>query len=346
MAFDILGRVIALSPASLTVREQARLAQNPNELRWRDIFPVQDADTSVLKQIETVDFRPVADFREWNADGRTIPEVLGPQVELEMVPISANHPIDEKRLQKLSERAPDLAELVNRGVIADVDAWAGRLADAVDRHIERAAFECWALNQITAMDPKTGSTVTVSRGVAGARYVTEGTAWATVANAYDRLLFHLGEAQRLMGSVGPVRMRRATYATVVADAPTGPGAVRPTVANVADRLSEEGFGEITIIIDERTIDVWTDGGSAYTSTALIPTGRVLFSPASGVVGRTYNVPLVRAASQVGNDKRVNLRDVVIWYTTQNEGKTLKIIGERLALPVTTEQSTYVVNAIT
>lgn len=346
MPFDYLARIESLSPAALTVREQARLAQNPNELRWRDIFPRTDADDISINSLTAADYRPAADFREWNADGREIPEVLGPRVTAEMVPISATHHIDERRLQKLRQANPRISQLVTDGVIADVNTWPTKLADAVDRAIEKAAFQVWATNSFTVMDPKTGSTITLARGVSASRYVTEGTAWATVANSYDRLLFHLGEAQRLMGSVGVVRLRRATWAEVVKDAPAGPNALRPTVANVADRLSEEGFGTITVVIDERAHDAFTDGGSVTAATNYIPTGKVLFQPAGGGVGNTHFAAVTRAYDYVAQDQRANLRDVVILHMPVNDGKTYKLEAEAIALPLTNEQTTYVVDAIT
>lgn len=345
MAFEILDRIDRLSPANLTIREQTRLAENPNDLRWRAIAPRVDANGIKISQLSGVDFRPVADFREWNADGREIPEVLGPLTEMEMVPITATHRIGEKRLTELRMPNPSIQQLLTDGIVADVDRWPTLLADAVDRRIEKTFFQGWSLNQFTVMDPKTGSTITVSLGFSSSRYITEATIWSDAGtNAYDRLLFHLGEAQRLMGSVGAVRMRRAPLNEVVKDAPTGNGLIRPTVANIADRLSEEGFGQITIIVDERTHDAWTDGGSAYSSTPYIATGRVLFQPANGIVGRTHFAPVVRAYDHVARDQRANLRDVVVFHSPQNNGKNLLIEAEAIAFPLPDEQFTYVVNA--
>lgn len=345
MLFDFLARIESLSPAALTVREQARLQLNPNEVRWRDIAPRRDADDITISALEQVDYRPTAEFRDWNADGREIPEVFGPKVAVEMSPITATKHIDERRLQKLRQVNPRIPQLVTDGIIADVQSWPSRLSDAVDRRIEKALFQQWATNSMTVMDPKTGSTVTVPRGIAGARYVTEGTAWNVVANAYTRLLYHLGEAQRLMGSVGAVRMRRATALEVIADAPTGIGGVAPTLMDVSDRIAREGFGQVTLIIDERTHDAFTDGGSASTSTAYIPTGKVLFQPASGRIGAVHFAPVTRAYEYVAQDQRANLRDIVVLYSPQNNGKTLLIEGEAIAIPLVEEQSTYVVDAL-
>lgn len=353
MAFDFLAQIDKLSAANLTIREQTRLQENPLDLRWRAIFPPVDAPSIKLSELSIADFRPIGGRREWNADGREVVEKLGPRRDYEMVPINPTHHIDEKRLQLLREPGATLApgvvaQLTQAGIVATVDRKATQLTDAVDRQIERDAFEIWANNQLTVMDPKEGSTVTVAMGFDALRYVTEGTAWATVANAYDRLLFHMGEAVRFMGSVGVIRMRRATLNEVVKDAPTGNGLIRPTVANIEDRLSEEGFGEVTIVVDERTYDAWTDGGSAHTATAYIPTGKVLFQPAGGRVGNTYFAPVTRAYDYMNAEaiRRVNLNNTVVIHGEKNQGKTLVIEAQANALPMPIEQFVYVVNAIT
>lgn len=353
MAFDFLAQIDKLSIANLTVREQTRLMENPLDLRWRAIFPPVPTDSIKISEISIADFRPIGGRREWNADGREIVEKLGPRRDYEMVPINPTHKIDEKQLQLLREPAATLApgvvnQLTQSGIVATVDRWSTRLSDAAERQVERDAFEIWANNQLTVMDPKEGSTVTVAMAFDALRYVTEGTAWASVANAYDRLLFHLGEAVRFIGSVGVVRMRRATANEVVKDAPTGPNALRTTIANLEDRLSEEGFGEVTIAIDERTYDAWTDGGSAHTATAYVPTGKVLFQPANGQVGQTHFAPVTRAYDYMNSEsvKRVNLNDIVIIYGEKNQGKTLVIEAQANAIPMPIEQYVYVVNAIT
>jgi hypothetical protein len=344
MPFDMLGKVEALTPTNLTIREQARLAQNPNETRWRSHAPTVDADDINISSIETVDFRPAADYRAWNADGREIHEQLGPRLDYEIKPMTATHHIDERRLQKLASPAPEMRALIDRGVIADVNAWPTRLANAIDWGFERAFFQGWCLNTYTVMDPKTGSTVTVARGIAGARYVTEGTAWSGVVDAWARLMFHIGEAQRLFGRpVGGFRIHRSDLAYVIADAPNFGDGTDVNFGNIDTALSQQGFGPIRAVIDDRTFDGYTDGGSAYTAQSVLPQGRVAFFPSNGIVGSTPVVPCVRAYDHVDRDRRVNFRDVVTFYTPQNNGKTLLIEAERIGLPVPSEQFTYVVN---
>lgn len=344
MPFDFLGKVAALTPTNLTIREQARLAQNPNETRWRSHAPTVDADSTDLSQIETVDFRPAADYRAWNAQGREIHEVLGPRLQYSIKPMTATHHIDEERLQKLASPAPEMRQLIERGVIGDVNTWPTRLANAVDWGFERAFFQGWCLNTYTVMDPKTGSTVTVARGISSSRYVTEGTAWSGAVNAWDRLIFHIGEAQRLFGRpVGGFRIHRSDLAYVIADAPAFGDGTIVNFGNIDTALSQQGFGPIRAVIDDRTFDGYTDGGSAYTSQLVLPQGRVAFFPANGIVGSTPVVPVVRAYSYVDQDRRVNFRDVVILRTPLNEGRTLLLEAERIGLPVPSEQFTYVIN---
>jgi hypothetical protein len=345
--FEWLAKIAALTPANLTIREQARLAENPLDLRYQAIFPRVPAPSVKISELSTVDFRPVGGRRDWNAQGREIVEKLGNLRDVEMVPINPTKHIDERRLQMLRERGQGIDELIRRGIMHDVNTWPTVLTDACERQLERDAFEAWATNQITVYDPKTDKTVTVSLGIDAARYVTEATAWSNGAvNAYDRLLFHLGEAQRLMGSVGVVRMRRATANEVVKDAPIGANNVRPTIANLQDRLSEEGFGAITIVLDERTYDEYTDGGSATTTKNYVPAHKVLFQPASGIVGQTHVAPVTRAYDYLstGQIQQGAANGVVVLLTPKNEGKTLLIEAQENALSLPTEQSTYVVDA--
>jgi hypothetical protein len=344
MPFDFLAKVESLTLTNLTIREQARLAQNPNETRWKSHAPTRDVDSVDLNEIETIDFRPVADYRSWNAQGREIHEKLGPRFSFSMKPMTATHHIDEERMQKLASPAPEMRQLIERGVIADVNTWPTRLANAVDWGFERAFFQGWVLNTYTVMDPVSGTTVTVARGINSARYVTEGTAWSGAVNAWDRLLFHIGEAQRLFGTaVGGFRIHRSDLAYVIADAPAFGDGTIVTWGNIETALSQQGFGPIRAVIDDRYYDPYNDGGSATTNTLILPQGRVAFFPASGIVGSTPVVPVVRAYNYVDQDRRVNFRDVVILRTPLNEGRTLLLEAERIGLPVPSEQFTYVIN---
>lgn len=342
MALNVLATLQALSPANLTVRETARLAENPLDLRYQGIFPNLASDSIRLREITNVDFRPVGGRREWNAQGREIHEVIGPVVDATMIPINPTHHIDEERMQLLRE--PGVQALVARGLAKDVDRWATTLADVAERQTERDAFETWFTNALSVKDTKTSASVTVSAGVATDRYVTEGTAWSDASvNSYDRTLFHIGEYIRKAGSIGGIRMRAATAQQIVADAPNGAGLVRPTLANVAARLSEEGFGTVQLIIDERTYDEYTDGGSAYTSKFYVPANRIAFQPANGQVGNTYNAPVTRAEDYgVPASARSARGGVTVFYRGKNDGKTIMVEAQKNCVTLLNPQSVYVV----
>src|SRR5215213_8853417 len=162
MPFDWLDKIAALTAANLTIREQTRLADNPLDLRYRSIFPRVPTDSVKLSEISTVDFRPTGGRREWNAQGREIPEKLGPVREFQMVPINPTHHIDERMMQLFRESG--VQSLFERKVIKNVDTWPTALADAAERQLERDAFEAWYSGLVTVMDPKTGTTVVVSMG--------------------------------------------------------------------------------------------------------------------------------------------------------------------------------------
>lgn len=344
MAFDFLERVDALSAGNLTIREQARLAENPNNLRWRAIFPRAEAPSVRLSELSAVDFRPIGGRREWNAQGREIPEVLGAQRDWEMIPINPTKHLDERRLQFLRERAQGMQQLLQQGVVKDVDAWATALADAADRQLEYDAFRVWAYNQFTVMDPKTGTTVTVAAGLSASRYVAAATTLAASTNAYTDFMGYLADAQSMMGSVGAVRMRRARLNDILADAPASSGD-RMSLAGLQERINAEGFGDVTIVIDERTFHSFDDGGSAYTTGYYVPTDRLLFQPAGGVVGQTHFAPVTRAYDFMSPQQVGNINDFTVFYGAKNDGKTLLVEAQANALPIPNEQNVYVVTGV-
>lgn len=344
MPFDFLGRVQALNPANLTIREQVRLADNPNDLRWRAIFPRVEAPSVKLSELSRVDIRFAGGRREWNAQGREIPEVLGPRVDAEMVPINPTHHIDERALQHMRERAGGFAELFNAGVIKDVDGWATALANYADIQIERDAFDAWFNNQITVMDPKTGQTVTVAVGISSSRYVAAATTLAAATSAYLDFMGYLADAQAVLGSVGAVRIRRARVAEILADAPAFSGD-RMSLAGLRERINREGFGDVAIVIDERTYHSFTDGGSAYGTSYYVPADRMAFQPANGVVGRTHFAPVTRAYDYMSPQAVRNVNDFTVFYGEKNDGKTLLVEAQANALPVPQEQNVYVVTGI-
>jgi hypothetical protein len=344
MPFSWLDQIASLSPTNLTIQEVTRTNENPLDLRYRAIFPRVPTDSVKLSSITTVDFRPIGGRREWNAQGREIPEKLGPARNFEMVPINPTHHIDERRLQLFGESG--VAELLRRGVIGSLQTWPTRLADATERQLEYEAFAAWYNGTITVMDPKTGNTVTVAMGFDQATtYPTAGTAWDDPGeDAYDNFLAALQAAQTKMGAVGAARMRRPVAREINLDAPNGPNGLRPTITTLQERVREEGFPDIQLIIDERTYDTWTDGGSTTTVANYVPAGKIAFQPANGQVGNTHVAPVVRAYDFLTGGNRSLAQGLVIFRSEKNDGKTLLIEAQQNALALPDEQRTYVVDS--
>lgn len=344
MKFSWLDTYAELSPANLTILQAARLAENPLDLRYRAIFPRVETSSIKLSTISTVDFRPVGGRREWNAQPRQVPEKIGPQREWQMVPIEFAHNIDELAMQILGE--PGIQELVRGGIIKSVQTWPKFLADACERQLERDAFQAWYTGNIVVRDTKSSTTVNVSMGFDQATtYPTAGTIWTDAGqNAYDNFLAALQAAQtKFGGTVGGARTHRTVISAIVADAPDGPNGLRPTITSLQERVREEGFPNVSLIIDERTYDEFTDGGSATTSQYYVPAGLIAFQPSDGRVGNTHVAPVVRAYDFLTGGNKSLANGVVIFRGEENDGKTLKISAQENALSMPEERRTYVVD---
>lgn len=344
--FDLLAAVSnreELTAANLTIREQARLAENPNDLRWIGIAPRVETRSIKISEITKVDFRAIAGRRAWDAGARELAERLGPAVNWRIMPMGAKHTIDEEQLQLLRERTGNLPQLIQAEIVKDVTQWPSFLSDAVDRSIEVELFEAWMKHQITVKDPETSEAVVVDLQFDDERYPVEGTAWNDAGiNAYDRFRYHLKVARRKIGSVGGVRLRQVTLDEVLKDAPVTPAGYAMTMTEMTARLREEVPEFKGFITDERTYDA-NNGTGAVDEQFYVPTGRVAFQPADGRVGNTHFAPVTRAFDYVKSDK-VSLHNVTVFHYTKNEGKSLVIEAEALPLPLPDERRVYVVNA--
>lgn len=341
--FSWLDQVAALTPANMTVFQAARLADNPLDLRYRAIFPRVDAPSVLLSSITLVDFRPVGGRREWNAQPREVPENLGPAREFAIAPINFSHHIDEFAMQLLGESG--VQDLVRRGIIKGLETWPTMLADACERQIERDAFEGWYTGIVTVKDTKTSASVTVDLGFGTDNYPTPGTDWDDPAeDAYENFLQAIQDAQTLFGGgVGAARTHRTVVQAIVADAPDGPNGLRPTVSSLQDRVREEGFPNISLVIDERTYDEFDDGGSSTTAKYYVPDGLIAFQPADGRVGNTHVAPVQRAYDFLNGGNRSLANGVAIFRSEKNDGKTLLIEAQENAFSMPEDRRTYVVD---
>jgi hypothetical protein len=343
-----LSTIDALSPAALTVRAQELPPTDQGNLLWDMFLPRENVDSVDLADISTLDYRPTADRREWNARGRRIPLAVPPRRLVSIVPIEANDKIDEKEMQRIAESAGGNAQVIRDIIGASIPQRVDRLVDADFRRLEYDAMRAWALGSITQRNPENAAqTYTASFGFAAARYTTAGTAWNDVGvNAYDLLQAWITAAEDLVGPIEGVMLRLATLNAILADAPNLENSVKMTRTSLEERVQQDKGGPFEFFLNENSIDIFDDGGTAYTRTKVWPTQTIAAIPVGKKVGRTCFAPVVRAmdlVSQVGPAAGIDVRGVTVFYEESNGGRELSIEAQLNALPVPDEGKLYVSN---
>ncbi len=343
-----LGQEAALSAAAMTVRAQAASPTDQDRLTWDQLFPRVNVDSVDLTNIFVTDYRPTADRREWDARGRRIPLVTPSTRPVSIVPIESNFQIGELEMQRLEERAFGNRDVFRALVGASLPARVDSLASANYRRLEADAMQAYANGTIVQRNPENAAiTYTASFGFSASRYVTAGTAWNDGSvNAYNLLLAAVASAQDLIGPVEGIICRQAHFNAILADAPSLPNSVTMTRSSLVTRIQDDLNQGFRILVDERSVDVFDDGGTAYTRTKLWPSTKVAFLPAGGVVGQTAFAPVVRAmdlASQVGPAAGIDVRGNTVYYEEANNGRQLTVECQMNALPIPDEQKLYVVN---
>lgn len=347
-ALNWLATREALSPAALTVRAQTLSPNDVGQLMWPTLFPRDEVDSVDLDDVSTLDYRPASDRREWNARGRRIPMVTPTRRKVSIVPVEANDKIDEKEMQKLRERAGGNAEILEEIIGARIPQRVDRMASANFRRLEIDAMNAWLTGTITQRSPEDASkTYAASFGFPGTRLVTAGTAWNDAGvNAYNLLLAYVASAQDLVGPVEGVMMRLATFNVILADAPNLPNSVTMTRSQLNERLSDDLGVPFQIFINENSVDVYDDGGAAYTRTKLFTAQRVAAIPVGQRIGRTAFAPVVRAmdlVGEVGPEAGIDVRGQTVYYEEANGGRELIMEVQVNALPVPDESKVYVSN---
>ena len=351
--FDWIQRVQELSPAALTVTAQAINPDDTDQLLWDVFFPREDVDSIRISEVSDLDFRPVADNREWNAPGRQIPLKVPAVKELQMVPTEAWFALSEYEMQILNERAGGNFARLMEIIGAEVPARVASLARACYRRLEVNAFQAWAQGTADTTNPD-GVKSTVSFGFDTDRYLTAGTAWNNSGvNAYDLFLTFIQDGITYMGQTpqGAV-MRRATMNAIKADAPnplsvSGVGDIQLTVTELNARLAAELGSAFRIILMEHSVDIFGDGGTTnYTRTNVWPAQHVALVPQGFRVGATKFAPVVRAgeidasAPEAGIDQN----GVTVYHHVENGGKTLQVDAQVNVFPVPAERNVYVTDA--
>lgn len=346
--FSWLEREQELSPAALTLRAQTIPPNDTGELRWDLFFPRNDVDSVKIREVYDLDLRRTSDRREWNARGRKFDFGVPERVDWEMVPIEGYFDIGEREMQALTEQALGNQALIRELIMADVPSRVDEVARGNLRRIEFDAFEAWALGQITAMNPATGATTTLSLGFDAARYQTAGTAWSDGAvNAYDELLSFLEDALEEIGSLSGTMLRLATLRTIQEDASGSldTTASRVSRAAVEDAISDEFGTPFTFFVNEDSHDVYDDAGVAVTRTKVWPSDVVAAVPAGGVVGGTHFAPVARGweISQAEPEAEIDVRGQTAWLETSNGGRHLTGEVQVNALPLPNEQRVFVID---
>lgn len=341
----------ALTAAALTVRAQSIPLNDQGRLLWDAFFPRRNVDSVKIANITTVDFRPTADRREWNARGRQIVGRTPNVGDIEMTPIESYFKLGEREIQDLTERTVGNEALFRQIVGTSIPDRTDVLAQANARRMEVDAFDAWANRRIVAMNPTTGETETVTFNYASAatRYTTAVTAWDDAGvNAYDELLAWLILAIDAVGPIEGVMLRLATMNAIIDDAPQTAelAAVRPLRSEVERRISDQIGMPFRFFVNEATLDVYNDGGLATTRAKVWPTGKVAVIPAGGVVGFMAFAPVSRAyeISNAAPEAKIDIRGQVAYTETANAGRELTIECQVNALPIPDENRLYVIDA--
>lgn len=336
--------------AALTVRAQTLSPNDDGSLLWDGFMPRNDVESTELSELVQTDFRPVADRREWNQRGRLIVPERPSSKKLQMIPIEAYFKIDEFEMQKLAERLLGNFDVARREMRVSIQQRSDDIVLADFRRIEVDVMQAWANGQITAKDPQTGRTVTVSYGFDSSRYQTAATAWNDGAvNAYDEFISFLEDSVDKVGPIEGAVMRLATLKEIQKDAPnpfSNQSGIKPTRGQLQERVSDDMGTEIRLVTIENTVDVYDDGGLATTSTKVWPAQKVAVIPAGTNVGTTAFAPVQRAfeLAAAEPDAQIDIRGVTVVSETGGNGRELTTEAQVNAFPVPNEQKLNVIDA--
>jgi hypothetical protein len=338
-----------LSAAALTVRAQAVSPNDNGRLLWDAFFPRRDVDSVNLRTISTIDFRPAADRREWQARGRLIP-LRTPNVdELEMVPIESYFTLGEREIQDLMERTLGNESIFRQIVGANYAPRVDGLASANYRRVEVDVFSSWALGQVVARNPQNGTTNTFDFGYAAERYQTAGVAWTggDSGTAFDNLMAWLADAIQLVGSIQGVMLRQSTLNAIRTSAPVPVGAMPWTVRGLTERIQDELGTGFSFYVNEGTVDVFNGASSATTRAKLWPAGRIAVVPSGEQVGYTAFAPVARAFELAGNAPQagINVRGNTVYHEFANGGRQVTTECQLNAMPIPEERLTAVMDTL-
>jgi hypothetical protein len=348
MARSLIPVVEDLQEGNLTVVAQTLALLDQGTLRWPQFFPRQNVDSVDLREITTLDFRPVSDRREWNSPGRLIHSKTPPTKELSIVPVEGYYKWGEYEMQKMAEPTEGIASNVEAILTRRIPDKVEQIVLANNRRIEVDAFQAWSQGTVTAKNPQTGATSTFSFGFDSSRLQTAGTAWdAGGANAYDNLIDWLDDAVDAIGPIEGVVLRLPLLRAIQADAPDQLGGVPMTRGALPQRVSDDIGFPFSFLLFEDTVDIYTDGGIATTSTNIWPAGYMAAVPAGGIVGRTAFAPVVRAMELARSLPKagIDTRGMTVYYDEAMTGRELKVEVQCNPITIPNEQKLYSINTL-
>jgi hypothetical protein len=342
-----------LAPGPLTVRAQTVSPNDDGRLLWDTFFPRKDVDSVDLDDVYAIDFRPASDRREWNARGRHIPVKTPALRRVSIVPIEGYARIAEREMQKLGERADGNRETLLRLIGARIPDRVKAIALANFRRLELDAFEAWTKGTVTQRNPQNAAqTYVASLNIDASRIQTAGTAWNDVGvDAWDLLMAWLADGQGAMGDIKGIMLRQATFNAIRADAPTGVGGVLYSRADLERLVQDEIGSAFQFYINERTVEVFSDGGDTTAATKVFPAQRIVAIPADNIVGDACFAPVVRADDLDGTTENggiqpgdVDPRLNKVYREVGGAGRNAAYEVQMNGLCVPTEQKTWAINA--
>ncbi len=343
-----------LSPAALTIRAQTVSPIDNGKLHWAEFFPEEEVLSSRWSDISTVDFRPVASRRPWDALGRQLPQRVGKLRDGDMTPIESWFAINEQEIQRLGENTGGNAAVVLDAIEARVPQRVDKAAMACWRTVELDSFNVWFNgfirvtdpDEITSLDPNYKSkSYDVDFGIDPARYPAAPSSYASATNAYEQFRdTFIRPANDATGGIEGALLSRTLRDQIVMDAPTGAGGYRPTIMEVEMRLSQEEGIPFKFEIAEWTMDI-PDAYGVYTRQRYIPTNQIAAIPTGRTVGTNKKVKQYKAmdlASMAAMEKvGYDNMGVLITPIVENDNKSLKVLGSILEAPVPDEYRVFV-----
>lgn len=350
MYFNWIAQERELSAAALTVRVQTLSPNDNGRLLYDAFFPRRDVDSVKLKNITTLDFRPVADRREWNTRGRLIPLRTPNAEDVEMIPVESYFKLAEREIQELEERTFGNQDVFRQIVGVDVPSRVDGLATANYRRLEVDAFSVWALNQMQVRNPQTGDTYTFGFNVEAGRYETAGAAWG--ANAYNEFIAWLEAASEKVGPIQGAMLRQKVLAAIRSSAPnpySPDSTIEMTTEQLERRISDVIGTPFRFYRNEATADTFTGAGVETQRVKLWPMGTIAAVPAGEEVGFTAFAPVARAMQLArengGAASGIDVRGMTAFHEVANAGRELTVEVQANAAPMIDERRVAVIDTL-